>query len=117
MTRDDWETVIDALGGVINGTKALYEDHRDADHGRPETSRASSASRATPGVHYSSSKAGSFGLTKGLAKQLGPEVRVNCVAPGLVETPLLDRVERSGGRFCGRFRLTGSHASKTSPAS
>lgn len=40
------------------------------------------------GVHYSASKAGVFGLTKGLAKQLGPHLRVNCIIPGLMHTPL-----------------------------
>lgn len=42
------------------------------------------------GVHYSASKAGVIGLTKGLAKQLAPRVRVNCVVPGLVDTPMGD---------------------------
>ncbi len=43
---------------------------------------------ASGGVHYSAAKAGIFGLTRGLAKQLSPHVHVNCVVPGLVETPL-----------------------------
>ena len=31
------------------------------------------------------------GLTRGLALELGPRLRVNCVAPGMVRTPLHDR--------------------------
>jgi len=37
---------------------------------------------------YAASKAGVSGLTRALARQLGPEVRVNCVAPGPIETPM-----------------------------
>lgn len=35
---------------------------------------------------YSVSKAGLLGLMRSLAKELGPQVRVNAVAPGLIET-------------------------------
>lgn len=42
------------------------------------------------GAHYASSKAGLLGLTKSLAKELAPHgVRVNCVAPGAIETDIL----------------------------
>ena len=40
-------------------------------------------------VLYSISKAGMDGLTKGLAKELGPSnIRVNSIAPGIIDTDM-----------------------------
>jgi 3-oxoacyl-[acyl-carrier protein] reductase len=44
------------------------------------------------GVHYAASKAGVIALTKTFALELGPNhIRVNNIAPGATETPLLRR--------------------------
>jgi 3-oxoacyl-[acyl-carrier protein] reductase len=41
-------------------------------------------------IAYAASKAGLINLTRSLARALAPEVRVNAVAPGLIETPLTE---------------------------
>lgn len=41
-------------------------------------------------VHYCASKFGVVGLTKALAHELAPKVRVNCVCPGPIDTPMMD---------------------------
>ena len=52
-------------------------------------STASIAGLGTRGssIAYGASKAGLINLTRNLGMALGPEVRVNAVAPGLVDTP------------------------------
>ncbi len=45
------------------------------------------AAAATSSVPYAVCKAALNHLTKLLAKELGPEIRVNAIAPGLIQTP------------------------------
>lgn len=45
-------------------------------------------------VHYSTSKAAIIGMTKALAKELGPSnIQVNAIAPGVIETDMLKEVD------------------------
>ncbi|WP_282374895.1 SDR family NAD(P)-dependent oxidoreductase [Pseudomonas sp. PS01302] len=48
-------------------------------------------------AHYSASKGALVALTRSLARELGPETRVNAVSPGVIETPMtLDLIKARG---------------------
>ncbi len=49
-------------------------------------------------VHYGTTKGGVDAFVRGLAKELGPDIRVNGVAPGIVDTPLI-----AGSSVLGRL--------------
>lgn len=48
-------------------------------------------------VSYSAAKAGVLGLTRALARELGPRIRVNAIAPGPVVTALIDNLAHDPG--------------------
>ena len=46
---------------------------------------------------YASAKAGILGMTRALAKELGPDIAVNAVCPGVIETEIGNTLTRSRG--------------------
>lgn len=92
LEPDEWDRILDVnLTGQYNvvrhATPPMFE--RGTGSVVNVSSGAGQRGSASGGVHYSAAKAGVLGLTKGLAKQLGPHVTVNCVVPGLIDTPLM----------------------------
>ena len=49
------------------------------------------------GAAYAASKAGVIGLTRSIAAELAPDIRVNAVCPGAVETPMTAGTLRDAG--------------------
>jgi 3-oxoacyl-[acyl-carrier protein] reductase len=87
LTEDLWQTVLQVnLLGVFRCTKAAAPALREA--GGAVVSIASIAGINSPGssMAYGATKAGVISLTKNLARGLSPEVRVNAVAPGAVDS-------------------------------
>ncbi len=96
ITDKDWERV---LG--LNLTSTFYCCRAAVPHMRERRSGAIvnvasiSGKEGNPNmIPYSVSKAGVICLTKALAKEvIQDNVRVNCVAPAVIETPLLDQLQ------------------------
>ncbi|WP_207537173.1 SDR family NAD(P)-dependent oxidoreductase [Sabulicella rubraurantiaca] len=87
MTEELWRNVLEVnLLGVFRCAKAAAPHLRAA--GGAMVSTASIAGLNFPGSSpaYGASKAGVISLTRNLARGLGPEVRVNAVAPGAVNS-------------------------------
>lgn len=53
---------------------------------------------------YSAAKAGVVGLTRKLAKRFGPEIRSNCICPGIIETPRWRSPGMTEPQFARRYR-------------
>lgn len=100
LEPDEWDELLDInLKGQYNVCRAVGPRMYERESGAIVniSSGAGKRGSVSGGVHYSASKAGIFGLTKGVAKQLSPHVRVNCVVPGLIDTPAGDSGDDSGG--------------------
>jgi NAD(P)-dependent dehydrogenase (short-subunit alcohol dehydrogenase family) len=91
-TVDDklWHRLIDVnLTGTFNATRAVVPHMLAAGKGAIVNNASVSGLAPTRNeAPYSAAKAGVIALTKSGALEYGPTVRVNCVAPGQVRTPM-----------------------------
>jgi 3-oxoacyl-[acyl-carrier protein] reductase len=96
MSHADWRAVLDTnLSGAFYLTRALAPAMLAAGGGAIVNIGATTGIRPRrDGTNYCASKAGLLQLTKCLALELAPTVRVNCLIPGNTETAEL--VERFG---------------------
>lgn len=89
VTPEIWRRILDVnLIGTWNVIAAAVPHLRAGGDGLIISISSSSAERPMgSSIPYSVSKAGINHMTRMLAKALGPAVRVNAVAPGMVESP------------------------------
>lgn len=101
MKIEEWQRILDVnLTGTFNCIKLFSPDMVNKKCG--SIVNISSMWGVTGGsceAAYSASKAGIIGLTKALAKELGPSgIRVNCVAPGVIKTDMTKNLSQED--FC-----------------
>ncbi|WP_369254610.1 SDR family NAD(P)-dependent oxidoreductase [Streptomyces sp. R35] len=91
-----WREIFDVnVFGAWQLTAAAVPHLRKSDAASVVNISSVSATRALgSSVPYAVSKAALNHMTRLLASQLGPDIRVNAVAPGLVDTPWYDEAEQ-----------------------
>ncbi len=88
MSMEDWKRTMDVnLNGAFYLVKAALPHMHS---GSIVFVSSQLAFRGSPSsVAYSASKAGLLGLMRSLALQLAPDIRVNAVAPGTIDTDMI----------------------------
>jgi NAD(P)-dependent dehydrogenase (short-subunit alcohol dehydrogenase family) len=89
---DAWEFNLKATFSLV---RAVARDMRERRYGRIVNLSSITYGGDGRQPEYAAAKAAVASLTKSLALELAPEVTVNCIAPGLIETSVLDRMDRA----------------------
>jgi 3-oxoacyl-[acyl-carrier protein] reductase len=88
MTEDFWSTIVSTnLVGPFRCTRAAAGALRSAKGAVVSTASVAGLGTVGSSIAYGAAKAGLINMTKNLARALAPDVRVNAVAPGLVDSP------------------------------
>lgn len=88
MTEDFWQLILSTnLLGPFRCTHAAARALREARGAVVNVASIAGVQSMGSSIAYGASKAGVVNLTRNLARALAPEVRVNAVAPGAVDSP------------------------------
>lgn len=93
ITASDYDAVLDvSLRGMLHLSQAVIPTMQKQKSGSIISMSSVSAQRGggiLGGPHYSAAKAGVLGLTRAMARELGPDnIRVNAITPGLIATDI-----------------------------
>jgi meso-butanediol dehydrogenase/(S,S)-butanediol dehydrogenase/diacetyl reductase len=93
LTEDEWDMVMDVNAkGVFLCSQAVLQHMLDRKSGAIVNVASQAGKRGYKlFAHYCGSKAAVIVFSKGLALELAPHVRVNCVCPGIVNTDMMER--------------------------
>jgi NAD(P)-dependent dehydrogenase (short-subunit alcohol dehydrogenase family) len=98
-TLADWRRVIDTnLTAAFLFARAAEKPLRKAKGAFVTIASTRALMSEADTESYSASKGGLVGLTHSLAVSLGPDVRVNCISPGWIETKDYERLRRKDHR-------------------
>jgi 3-oxoacyl-[acyl-carrier protein] reductase len=88
LSEDFWQTILNTnLIGPFRCTHAAVGALRQARGAICSTASIAGVQGSGSSIPYATSKAGVINLTRSLARTLAPDVRVNAVAPGFVDSP------------------------------
>ena len=91
---DRWSRMLRVhLGGAFHLTRAVVPAMRS--RGAGSIVLVASELGSPRASHYVAAKSALFGFGRSLARELAPQIRVNIVAPGPVDTPLLPDRDRA----------------------
>lgn len=99
MTAAQWRRTLSVnLDGVFYICKAALPVLRERGSIVNVASMAAHCGGSIGHSHYGASKGGVLAYTRGLARELGPKIRVNAVSPGVIETSMTLDLLRTRGR-------------------
>ncbi|WP_287206946.1 SDR family NAD(P)-dependent oxidoreductase [Mesorhizobium sp.] len=98
MTDEQWRrTMAINLDGVFFICRQSIPHIRSGGSIVTIASSAAHEGSSSGHVHYGTSKGGILGFTKSLARELAPNIRVNAVSPGTIDTPMVQELLRQEG--------------------
>lgn len=94
ITESEWDRTINInLKSCFNWTQAVAQYMLDRSGGRIVSMSSLNAhsggvTAAVSKFAYAAAKAGIIGMTRALAKELGPKILINAICPGLIKTEI-----------------------------
>jgi NAD(P)-dependent dehydrogenase (short-subunit alcohol dehydrogenase family) len=90
LDADAWDrTMAINLRSALLVGRALAEGLQQGSFVFVSSMAAQTADRTEPAGHYAASKAGLLALVRQMAVEWAPQIRVNAVSPGVIDTPML----------------------------